>query len=94
MEELGFPQQSPSPVMIDNQAVKKSIHSASNFRRLSHIHLRYHHIRALADAGDIVIHWIESRDQLADYFTKAQSKALFTPPLKWSQAGGPQGVGR
>jgi hypothetical protein len=45
--------------------------------RTKHIGLKYHHFRSHVENGSIKIQWIDSKNQLADIFTKPLAVSLF-----------------
>ena len=45
--------------------------------RTKHIGLKYHHFRSHVENGSIKIQWIDSKNQLADIFTKPLAGSLF-----------------
>ena len=45
---------------------------------MKHIAIKYHHFRSYVADGTIKIYPIESKNQLADIFTKPLDKAVFT----------------
>jgi hypothetical protein len=77
--ELGFRQDIPSEIFIDNQTAKKISENPELHKRSQHIDKQYHWIREQIELGIISIHWIPSAENLADIFTKSSiPKPLFT----------------
>ena len=63
----------------DNRAAKKvaQTEESQTFRHLVDLH--YHYVRQLYKEGKIDIEWINTDDQLGDFFTKAQPAPKFIP---------------
>ena len=45
--------------------------------RTKHIDIRYHFLRDHVEKGDVVLHFVESEQQVADIFTKALDSSRF-----------------
>ena len=44
--------------------------------RTKHMNVKYHHFRDYVERGEISIHKIDTKDQLADYLTKPVSQEI------------------
>ena len=71
LECLGCEQTDPTPIFCDNQACIAMVKNiGSNHQRSKHIDIRLHYTRELIDKNVIDVHWIPTKDQLADGLTK------------------------
>jgi hypothetical protein len=68
----------PITINVDNQsAIKIAQHDV--FRdRTKHIDIRHHFLQQHINDKIIVLSWVESKNQLADIFTKSLSSELFS----------------
>ena len=77
--ELGF-RETTDPVgllSIDNKAAIDSSYNPENHSRTKHIERRHYFIRELVEAGTLVVPFVRSDDNLADFFTKPLKAARF-----------------
>ena len=58
------------PVFCDNRSAVMLSESATSSKRLKHVATRIAFLREMVEAGEIILIWIPSSDQLADIFTK------------------------
>ena len=67
------------PVFVDNQAAIKiaSNTECNDHKRSKHIDVKFHFIRDVANCGEINIKYVQSKEQLADIFTKPLTKQQF-----------------
>ena len=84
MMEVGkiFPLHNPVPkfhckVFEDNRSCIKVAESPKFTPRTKHIAIKYHHFRSYVADGTIKIYPVESKNQLADIFTKPLDKTIF-----------------
>jgi hypothetical protein len=77
LEELGFPQLSPTPLLEDNQACIYMSQSAGQMKRAKHIDTRVHRLREQVRDGDLQLLKVKTDNQVADFFTKGLSKEAF-----------------
>ena len=68
----------PITINVDNQsAIKIAQHDI--FRdRTKHLDIQHHFLHNLINDKIIILTWVESKDQLADIFTKPLSSDIFT----------------
>jgi hypothetical protein len=71
MKELGFDQNSPTPLYVDNQSAIAIAKNPESHSRMKHIDLRYHFIQERVKDGSLELLYIPTGDQLADALTKA-----------------------
>ena len=76
--ELGFKQgDEPIHLLCDNKAAIDSSYNPENHSRTKHIDRRHYSIRELVEDGKIVVLFVSSADNLADFFTKPLPAAKF-----------------
>ncbi|CAK9821231.1 Retrovirus-related Pol polyprotein from transposon TNT 1-94 [Anthophora plagiata] len=76
LNELDIPCNSVS-VYVDNQAAIKIASNSENHKRSKHIDVKYHFTREVVNRGEIEIKYIQSKEQLADIFTKPLQKQQY-----------------
>lgn len=64
-------------IFEDNQSVIKIIENNENNKKLKHIHVRYNHILDNVNSGLVKLKYIQTSDNVADFFTKPLGKILF-----------------
>ncbi len=77
LEELGFPQLSPTVIYNDNQAaiaMSKQSFSSSSTR---HMKIKFHYIRQLVKDGSVKVSFLPTTSMIADMMTKALDRVLF-----------------
>ena len=69
--ELGFkPDSDPIHLSLDNKAAIDSSYNPENHGRTKHIDRRHYFIRELVEEGRLVVPYVSSADNHADFFTK------------------------
>jgi hypothetical protein len=68
--ELDFPQLSATPLLCDNNGSIILTEDSSFHTRIKQIDIKYHSIRQKVEAGQLKLHYVQSKDNLADIFTK------------------------
>ena len=67
----------PVQVFVDNQAaIYIGMHDTSG-KRAKHINVRFNNVREKVLSGSVVLEYINTKDQLADIFTKCLGKNEF-----------------
>nr|AEJ07943.1 Ji4 putative pol protein [Zea diploperennis] len=66
------------PLLCDNESAIKMADNPVEHSRTKHIAIRYHFLRDHQQKGDIEISYINTKDQLADIFTKPLDEQTFT----------------
>lgn len=61
----------------DNKAATDSAYNTENHARTKHIDRRHYFIRELVEDGKLVVPYVSSADNLADFFTKPLAPARF-----------------
>jgi len=67
----------PAVIWCDNIAAGLLSHHDGTHQRSKHIDVRYHFIRSHIYNGDIVVQYISTTQQLADFLTKAMDRIKF-----------------
>ena len=77
-EELGFPQQDPTPLFVDNTATVNLAYNPEYHNRTKHIDRRHFYVRELVENHTLHVQYVNTADNLADFFTKPlPPKAFF-----------------
>ena len=80
LSELGFkPNDDPIKLSLDNRAAIDSSYNPENHSRTKHIDRRHYFIRELVEANQIVVPFVPSDANLADFFTKPLRPSKFFP---------------
>jgi hypothetical protein len=66
------------PLLCDNESAIRMADNPIEHSRTKHIAIRYHLLRDNQQRGDIEIAYINTKDQLADIFTKPLDEKTFT----------------
>jgi hypothetical protein len=65
------------PLLCDNESAIRMAHNPIEHSRTKHIAIRYHFLRDHQQKGDIEIAYINTKEQLADIFTKPLDEQTF-----------------
>jgi hypothetical protein len=77
LEDIGFPQQGPTPLYEDNLPAINLAVAPNVTRKSRHIHIRHHFIRDLVDQGFVKLYHLPSYLQTADLLTKPLGPTAF-----------------
>ena len=66
-----------STIFEDNKGCVELANTPKMRPRTRHIAIEYHHFREHVRKGEIKVKWIETKEQLADIFTKPLAEPLF-----------------
>ena len=78
--ELGFrTDDEPIHLSCDNKAAIDSAYNPENHARTKHIDRRHYFIRELVEDGKIVVPFVPTDENLADFFTKPLKASKFFP---------------
>ena len=69
-EELGFPQSEPTKLLVDNSATVNLSYNPEYHNRTKHIDRRHFYVRELVEEHVIRVQYVNTADNLADFFTK------------------------
>jgi hypothetical protein len=72
MADIGISQKGLTTIRKDNQTAIKLAEDKTSHKRTKHIMVKYHYSKEQQDIGIILIFYISSEDNLADFFTKLQ----------------------
>jgi hypothetical protein len=75
--ELGFPQLAATPLLCDNNGSIVLTEDSSFHARVKQIDIKYHSIHQHVEQSRLKLHYIKSKDNLADIFTKALPRKDF-----------------
>ena len=64
-------------VYCDNMAAISVTKESKGISKAKHIDIKYHFLKDLVESKTISIHYVESRNNVADLFTKALAKEKF-----------------
>ncbi|WVZ55414.1 hypothetical protein U9M48_006074 [Paspalum notatum var. saurae] len=65
------------PLLCDNESAVKLANNPVQHARTKHIDIRHHFLRDHEAKGDIALHHVSSKNQLADIFTKSLDESRF-----------------
>ena len=68
--ELGLQVSRPSVLLVDNQSALKVLWNPEHHSRMKHIDIKMHWIREAIKRKEIEVHFLQTRDMIADIFTK------------------------
>ena len=78
LDDLGFKTiDEPIHLSLDNRAAIDSAYNPENHSKTKHIERRHYFIREMVEANQIVVPFVPSEANLADFFTKPQKPAKF-----------------
>jgi hypothetical protein len=77
LKEIGITIEAPTKVLCDNKGAIQLVDSTKHHHRTKHIDIKHHYIRDCVRSGSIIIQYIPTGDQLADYFTKSVGNPQF-----------------
>ena len=66
------------PIKCDNTSAINISKNLVQHSRTKHIEIRHHFLRDHAQKGDITLEFVNTKDQLADIFTKPLSEEQFS----------------
>ncbi|CAL1410128.1 unnamed protein product [Linum trigynum] len=72
LSDLGVPCALPMDLHVDNTSAISAVNPVLH-DRTKHIEIHVHYVRDLVQDGTILLHYVQTEDQVADLFTKAFS---------------------
>ena len=75
--ELGLSMGEPVPVYTDNTAARDLSYNPEYHKRVKHIARRHFYVRECVENFQIEVPYVNTVDNLADFFTKFQPPAVF-----------------
>ena len=76
-KELGFEPAAPTDLNGDNQAARQTAYNPTNHERMKHVKRRHLYVRECIENGELVVPYVPSSANLADFFTKPLKPAPF-----------------
>ena len=77
LQEFGCHFTQPITLLEDNQSCIHLSKNPGDFVKSKHIHTRYHFVREQVEKGTIILKKIDTKDNLADIFTKPLTNRVF-----------------
>lgn len=77
LKELGYDMEGSTVILCDNTSTIKLSKNPVFHGRCKHIGVRFHFLRNLVKEGEICLEYCESKEQVADIFTKALNRQVF-----------------
>jgi hypothetical protein len=78
LEEIGVNIRTPVTIFEDNRACEILANNPEFREKAKHIEIRYHKIRDEIRKGSVIIKRVDSKNQVADIFTKVVDEKTFT----------------
>jgi transposase InsO family protein len=75
--EMGIPQLEPTPLAVDNESAVRAITAEAMSKMTKFVAVRYHYVRQMERLRHINVHWVPTKEQEADIFTKCLSRDNF-----------------
>ena len=76
-QELGLATDSPISLFVDNTAAIDLAYNPEHHKRTKHIERRHYFVRECVENMQLVVPFVQSADNLADFFTKPLSSRQF-----------------
>ena len=70
-EELEIGDGSPVELFEDNKGARDLAYNPEHHSRTKHIDRRHFYVRELVETGELVVPYVKTDDNMADFFTKA-----------------------
>jgi hypothetical protein len=77
--ELGEGSTEPTSLSVDNKAAIDLAYNPEHHQRSKHIERRHFFVREVVESGRLVVPFVASADNLADFFTKSLDSKVFFP---------------
>ena len=78
-EELEISDGSPLPLHGDNKGARDLAYNPEHHQRSKHIDRRHFYVRETIENGELVVPYVKTDDNLADFFTKSLPPKKFFP---------------
>ena len=75
--ELGIASPGATALSVDNQSAIAVVYNPENHGRMKHVERRHFHIRECVENMQIVVPFVSTHENLADFFTKALPPKVF-----------------
>ena len=73
--QCGHQQSGPTRLYVDNQSAIRIVKNPEFHERTKHIEVKYHYIRDQYQRKEISVHYVNTKEQIADIFTKPLAAA-------------------
>ena len=73
--QCGYQQSGPTRLYDDNQSAIRIVKNPEFHERTKHIDVKYHYIRDQYQRKEISVHYVNTKEQIADIFTKPLAAA-------------------
>jgi hypothetical protein len=77
LDEIGYSQDSPTPLLCDNNGAISLSGDPSFHSRVKHLDIQYHFIREKVEDDIIIVNRVPSHENLTDLLTKPLGKTKF-----------------
>lgn len=77
LKELQVISSEPTNLFVDNQSAIRLMKNSEHHKLTKHIDIKYHYIRECVENHNIVVKYVSSEKQLADFLTKALTREKF-----------------
>lgn len=77
LSSLEFPPRTPTIILLDNQGAIQLVKNPKYHKRTKHIETKYYLIREKYERKQIDVHYVHTKQQLADLLTKALPRETF-----------------
>ena len=77
IDELGYPAASTVRLATDNKGARDLSYNPEHHEKVKHIERRHFYIRELVEEQRLVVPYVATADNMADFFTKVQPSATF-----------------
>ena len=75
---IGLSPTSATTLLCDNNAAITLSEDPAFYARVKHFDIRYHFLRERVQSGDISLFYVNTKDNIADIFTKPLDTTAFT----------------
>ena len=79
LDELGYGDESPTDLMMDNTAGRDLCYNPQHHSRTKHVNRRHFYIREKVEDFTLAVPYVRTLDNLADVFTKPLGAKTFFP---------------
>lgn len=77
VDELGFPHSSATSMAVDNKAARDTAYNPENHDKIKNVERRHLFIRECIENGQIIVPYVTSAENLADFFTQLVGARAF-----------------